>query len=147
MIIVMIMKSRSILSEFRMFVFITCIYVMFSSVFIYILFRSDIVPDSAPKALNLTYASRYFYLSTSMFIIIVFLACNTFFKYRKHAFFLATIYLLIVSSYNFTTSISYNDYNWHKWALEIEKGNNQTLTIPINPPGWYIEINKATNNR
>jgi hypothetical protein len=45
-----------------------------------------------------------------------------------------------ISSLLWYRGIRYVDYNWNYYCHQVQLKEKPAVSIPINPPGWYIEI-------
>lgn len=93
-----------------------------------------------PQYLNFIAGGRYFYLTTVIlaWIFIISLSGN---KVCKITSSLLLILMLSTSFMHFKfTVISHFNYHWPSYSKRINP--SQAIKIPINPTGWYIDLNK-----
>ena len=125
------------LNKHQCYFICSSIYLMVSSILLFLIFRKHIISDFNNSILNLEYSCRYFFLGSCLFMLIVIIYIQYLNKYLSA--FLSIPFLLTIL-YNFFHSPSYIDTNWPKHAKMISNNPSCYHKVPINPKGWYIKI-------
>jgi hypothetical protein len=93
-----------------------------------------------PESLNPYFtAPRNFYIPSVTFLWALVFIFKT--NLRTIILFSGLILLFLIETIIFVGRRTFVDYSWKTYARRIPK--QDTLKIPINPPGWFIEIDNS----
>lgn len=93
-----------------------------------------------PESLNPYFtAPRNFYIPSVTFLWAIVFIFKMNIKMR--ILFSSLMILLLIETIIFVGRRTFVDYSWKTYARKIPE--QDTLKIPINPPGWYIEIDNS----
>jgi hypothetical protein len=86
---------------------------------------------------------RYFYIPYVMVMwsLVINLNSPNLIKWR---IVFGLLLLILVSSSSYFKSHAFVDYHWKEYSKKIENGAN--IRIPINPPGWFIDLGSYRSN-
>ena len=91
---------------------------------------------------------RYFYIPYVMVMWSMIVCLNSTNLIKRRIVFVLLLLILVASLHHFRSQ-AFVDYHWKKYSEKIENGN--PICIPINPPGWFIDLsfyqNKLTDKK
>ncbi len=134
------LSNKSLTSEQRGIIILFLLFSFFG--IISVSFAGNVWDMNTMKSFG---GDRYFFLFKMLFWVLFPLFLNSIspFFTTKKSLYLSIFFLILIAAMNHF-NISRWKFDNYDWKIEnsVIKNNITSVKVPINPPGWYIEINK-----